>query len=78
MKYIYIISSQPKDSNYLFTRHMPDAVPTSIYAVYDNMQEAVYALSDIYTRGVLGVSKGNEWVIIKHKVLSSRPKVESK
>ena len=78
MKHIYIISSQPTDSTYLFTRHKADAVPTSIYAIYDNIQEAVYALSDIYTRGILGVRTGNEYVIIKQRVLSSRPKVESK
>ena len=76
MKFIYIIMSQPKDSAYLFSKMADKAVPTSIYAVYDNIQEAIYELSDIYTQGILGVRFDNEFVIIKQEVLSSRPRVD--
>ena len=76
MKFIYIIMSQPKNSVYLFSKMVDDAVPTSIYAVYDNIQEAIYELSDIYTQGILGVRFDHEFVIIKQEVLSSRPRVD--
>tara|TARA_R110000782_G_scaffold115564_1_gene205618 strand:- start:802 stop:1023 length:222 start_codon:yes stop_codon:yes gene_type:complete len=71
-----MIMSQPKNSVYLFSEMVDDAVPTNIYAVYDNIQEAIYELSDIYTNGLLGVRFDNEFVIIKHEVRSSRPRVD--
>jgi len=76
MKFVYMIMSQPKNSVYLFSQMVDDAVPTNIYAVFDNIQEATYELSDIYTNGLLGVRFDNEFVIIKHEVLSSRPRVD--
>tara|TARA_R110002167_G_scaffold76496_2_gene212958 strand:- start:295 stop:528 length:234 start_codon:yes stop_codon:yes gene_type:complete len=68
MKFVYLLMSQPSDSAYLFTQMVDEAVPTGIYAIYDNMQSAVYALYEIYTHGYAGVRTGNEFVIIKREV----------
>ena len=68
-EFIYLVMSLPKDSNYLFSKMHDEAVPTHIYAIYNNMQSAVHCLNDLYQ--MQRVHNGEtEYHIIKKKVAS--------
>ena len=64
-----MVMSLPKESDYLFSKMHDEAVPTHIYAVFNNMQSAVHCLNDLYqSRRVY--NGDTEYHIIKRRVLS--------
>ena len=69
MKFVYLVMSLPKDSDYLFSKMSDDAVPTHIYAIYSNMQSAVHCLYELYSNPRV-YNGDNEYHIIKRRVQS--------
>lgn len=70
MQFVYLVMRYPKDSAYLFSQHISHECVTHIYAIYDNMQSAVYSLYNLYTEN--GAWKGkSEYAIIKKSVSST-------
>lgn len=68
-KFIYLVMSLPKDSAYLFSKMADEQVPTHIYAIYSNMQSAVFCLYDLWS--LPRVHSGDtEYHIIKREVHS--------
>ena len=68
-KFIYLVMSLPKDSDYLFSKMADQEVPTHIYGVYSNMQSAVHCLYDLWSTPRV-YSADTEYHIIKREVQS--------
>ena len=72
-EFLYMVTSYPKDSMWVFSNHVSNRTHWHVYAIYSSMEEAVACVSEIYKDQILGVKFDTEYAIIKKRISTQTP-----